>query len=461
MAKTQEGPFFNLKAVVQKTGLKPDTLRAWERRYGVPAPKRSGGGHRLYSRRDIKIVMWLMARQQEGLSIKRAVELWADDEAEGQDPLQSAPSVLTPSVIGETLSQLRDEWIGACLAYDEQRAEQILVEGFALYPPETVCLELLRPAIADIGDRWYRGEVTVQQEHFASALAIRRLLTLIAAVPPPTRPGRILAACPPQEQHVLGLLLLTYLIRRRGWDVVYLGADVPVERLEATVAATRPRLVILAAQQLHSAATLVEAAELLREQGAPTAYGGLVFDRIPALRARVPGHFLGQGLESALQMAEALLVTPRPLPPTAAVPEAYLQARDHYQERQGLVEARIREFLPVAADGLHRQESGAPAVPSPDSLKATGGGGIAPAHLALANRELALHITAALSLGDMGFVGTDITWLLGLLSHHLPGGYRQEPQDSLRAYLKAYHESARMNLDERGQPILDWLAELN
>ena len=79
----QGGPRFNLKAVVQQTGLKPDTLRAWERRYGLPTPERSSGGHRLYSRRDIDTIKWLIARQQEGLSIKRAVEQWRQIEADG------------------------------------------------------------------------------------------------------------------------------------------------------------------------------------------------------------------------------------------------------------------------------------------------------------------------------------------------------------------------------------------
>jgi DNA-binding transcriptional MerR regulator len=71
-----ETPTFNLKAVIQETGLKPDTLRAWERRYGLPSPKRTPGGHRLYSGRDIDMLKWLIARQEEGLSISRAVELW-------------------------------------------------------------------------------------------------------------------------------------------------------------------------------------------------------------------------------------------------------------------------------------------------------------------------------------------------------------------------------------------------
>ncbi len=70
---------------MQETGLKPDTLRAWERRYGIPEPDRSGGGHRLYSQHDINTLKWLLARQEEGLSISRAVALWHSLMDEGRD----------------------------------------------------------------------------------------------------------------------------------------------------------------------------------------------------------------------------------------------------------------------------------------------------------------------------------------------------------------------------------------
>ena len=61
---------------MRETGIKADTLRAWERRYGLPVPERSPGGHRLYSQYDIETIKWLQARQEEGLRINRAVDLW-------------------------------------------------------------------------------------------------------------------------------------------------------------------------------------------------------------------------------------------------------------------------------------------------------------------------------------------------------------------------------------------------
>ncbi|HMN28091.1 MAG TPA: MerR family transcriptional regulator, partial [Caldilineaceae bacterium] len=76
MNPSPDAPVYNLKAVVRETGLKPDTIRAWERRYGLPEPRRTESGHRLYSLNDINMLKWLIARQNEGVSISRAVELW-------------------------------------------------------------------------------------------------------------------------------------------------------------------------------------------------------------------------------------------------------------------------------------------------------------------------------------------------------------------------------------------------
>ena len=87
MPSISQSPAYNLKVVLKETGLKADVLRAWERRYNLPQPQRTPGGHRLYSEYDIEIVKWLRTRQAEGLSISRAVELWKETIAAGNDPL--------------------------------------------------------------------------------------------------------------------------------------------------------------------------------------------------------------------------------------------------------------------------------------------------------------------------------------------------------------------------------------
>ena len=186
-------PSYNLKVIVRKTGIKPDTLRAWERRYGLPVPQRTAGGHRLYSQRDLDTVKWLMAREREGMRIGQAVQLWRDLEAGGQDPLHQ-PAVVgpppgkraVPAATLADLSALREAWVSACLSYDEAGAEQQLAHALARHAPELVSLELLQKGMSEIGRLWYENKATAQQEHFTSAIALRRINALLASPRPPT-----------------------------------------------------------------------------------------------------------------------------------------------------------------------------------------------------------------------------------------------------------------------------------
>jgi len=242
---------------------------------------------------------------------------------------------------------MRQRWLEACLAFDETAADQVLNQAFSLFPVETVCIEFMQRSLNRLGEGWFRGDVSVQQEHFTSELAMRRVGALIAMTPPPTRLGAILAVCPPGEWHTFPLQLLTLLLRRRGFRVVNLGANVPEDRLVDSINVVHPNLVVLAAQGLVTAASLRQVCEKLQSTGVPAAYGGWVFNRTPSLRSRIPGHFLGERLDTAVQNVEAMNEHPAPIPtipPTspdqAAASQAFLAQRARIEAeifRSGLV----------------------------------------------------------------------------------------------------------------------------
>ncbi len=425
---------FNLKAVVQETGLKPDTLRAWERRYGVPNPARTAGGHRLYSRYDIHLLKWLVARQEEGLSISRAVDLWRRLLSESKDPFVERPVELeevqvinNKILVGDTLTEMRERWMAACLAFQEQSAESILNQALSMYSPETVCFELLQHALAQVGHDWYDGKITIQQEHFASALARRRIEALLVGTPPPTRAVRVLVTCAPQEEHTFSVMLLTLLMRRRGWDALYLGANVPTVRLEATLAMVEPKIVIVTAQTLYTAATLLPMAEFLNQKGMTVAFGGLIFCQQPSIIQHIPGHYLGDKLEEAPKMLEQIVNTARSFGHVAPVSTIYHETLQYYIAQKPKLEVAVWERM---------SESG-----------------IRPNALDQANNHLGKHITAALTLGDITLLGTSLNWIEELLvMYHHPLA-----KESLFPYLKAYVEAATQMLDERGKIIVNWL----
>ena len=347
MPATDTSPTYNLGAIIQETGLNADTLRAWERRYNLPQPARSEGGQRLYSPRDLEILKWLIARQEEGLRISQAARLWHNQISSGIDPLgkmktQDFP-VSTPLVSGKNLESIKSQWVSACMNFNEVIAEQILSEAFSQYPPETVCFEVLFAGLSDIGKAWYQGEITVQQEHFASALIARRLNSLIAGAPPPTLPERIVVATPPNEEHTLSTLLITYLMRRRGWNVIFLGPNVPIDNFRKTIESLQPNLVLLTAQQLHTAASLLDLAEALDELELKLVFGGLVFNNNSHLRENFPGIFLGEKLDKVVSNVEFELNAPPDIFRTTKKFRSYLL--EQFRSELPRIENRIRELL--------------------------------------------------------------------------------------------------------------------
>jgi DNA-binding transcriptional MerR regulator len=439
MSENTTTPTFNMKVVVRETGLKPDTLRAWERRYGVPAPMRTAGGHRLYSQREIDMLNWLTDRQNEGMSISHAIQLWQQLEDEGVNPLESTADeeVVTEShttdaaLYGNSLQGFRQAWITACLDFNEQEAQYVLAQAFALFPLETVCVELLQHGLSEIGQGWYEGNISVQQEHFASALAVRQLNALLTAQVRQSRRGKIIVACPPYEQHTFSPLLLTLLLRQRGWDVIYLGANVPIVRLEATVNQIAPEMVILVAQTLITAGSLLEMVMSLREMNAPVAYGGGVFNMIEQARTRIPAYFLGKSLIDVPKNVESLIQKMPAYPVVSPPPVEFDPALKHFNQRRSAIETFIHSQLETGID-------------------------IPVSELRVANKNLGDNIIAGLQLGDLNMLLPNLEWVQELIINH----NSRLPEQTLNYYLSVYKQAALAHLDERGKPVLDWFDQL-
>jgi MerR family transcriptional regulator, light-induced transcriptional regulator len=422
-------PSFNLKVVIQETGIKPHTLRAWERRYGLPQPERTPGGHRLYSQRDIDIVKWLIHRQEEGLTISRAVELWSTLQDKGEDPLNMATyrteESFTAGETGVELGTVRQKWVEHCLKFDEAAADNVLTQAFALFPVKTVCLEVLQKGLSHMGDLWYENKVTPQQEHFASALAIKRLITLLAAAPEPTRIGRILLASPAKEEHTISLLLLFLLLRHRGWEVVYFGANVPLFRFDSAIDAIKPDLIVMAAQRLPTAATLLETAQFLQGKGMKLAFGGRIFNLIPTLHQRIPGHFLGHDLEGAVSTISQILAFNPATPQAENLPEEYELAASAYLRKRALIET---ETWQLTQDGE-----------MPHQLMDN------------TNSRLSEAITAALKLGELEYINVELNYARQLVRNY------GLPLDWQCDYFDAYYRAANKHLPDDGRLILNWL----
>jgi methanogenic corrinoid protein MtbC1 len=140
----------------------------------------------------------------------------------------------------------RDELATALLAFDETRAHAAFDALVAALSLDTLVGDVVVPYLHELGDRWERGEISVAQEHFASALLRGRLLGLARGWGQGLGPTALLA-CAPGEQHDLGLIAFGLALRARGWRILYLGPDTPLESLAGAARSSRPDRIVVSA----------------------------------------------------------------------------------------------------------------------------------------------------------------------------------------------------------------------
>jgi methanogenic corrinoid protein MtbC1 len=303
-------PKYTIKAVCARTGMRAVTLRAWERRYDLLTPFRSDNRYRLYSERDVGILRWVKSRVDSGLSISSAVAELRGMRKSSRWP-EPVPSIepITPRKGAHPPAQFATDLYTALVAQDEAATDGVLREVYAVFDVTTVCLEIITPALVEIGEAWHRGDIRIATEHFASNYLKGKVIALLQAYPNRRNAPFIMVGCAPTEQHEIGGLMVSVLLRREGYRVEYLGQDVPIEDLVDYAHYEHPAMICLAATIEHSALEMTRVQERLGKVCPETVfgYGGRAFNINPALRSRVPGNFLGETIDIAIANIRSLL----------------------------------------------------------------------------------------------------------------------------------------------------------
>lgn len=261
MSDPETAAWYAIGAVARKTGLSVHTLRAWERRYGVVQPQRSGGGTRLYSSGDVSKLRLLRRATEAGHPISRVASLRAD---ELRDLLREELTEEWRPSAGE---QRHAEWEAPWLVeellksvelMDGQRTHSLLMRAVVALPVRNVVEEVIVPVLRQVGDRWASGTICPAHEHLLSVNVQRVLAWLTDSVPVSADAPVALVTTPAGQWHEMGAQIAGVLATLIGWRVVFLGPSLPVRDIVRAVDVTGARVVLLGVTIADKEQTLEE-----------------------------------------------------------------------------------------------------------------------------------------------------------------------------------------------------------
>jgi methanogenic corrinoid protein MtbC1 len=235
---------FNIAAVERDTGLSKDVLRMWERRYGFPVPSRDSNGERCYPAeqvdrlRQIKRLIDLGHRPGKliatppeelgALTSRRSKSVAVDVSADDGD-------------LGELLALIKQH---DTAAYQQAMQQRLARQGLQRFVQDTVA-----PLTRRVGEKWEDGSFEVFEEHLYTELTKRLLRQAIATLPGGPRGPRVLLTSVPDEQHVLGLLMVEALFALEGAECIPLGTQMPLLEIGRAAEAHQADIVALSFSQ--------------------------------------------------------------------------------------------------------------------------------------------------------------------------------------------------------------------
>lgn len=245
--RDEDEALYPMRVVTRLTGLSPDVVRAWERRYGAIAPARTDGNARRYSHAALVRLGRLKDAVAAGHAISAVAQL--SDEA-----LASLIEKKGEAAEPTASDDLRSRYLEVVSRFDLATAEAMLARAAQLVTPREVALELVAPILREVGDRWHAGELSVAEEHAVTAQARALMATLLRTTSTPRGAPRVLFATPEGHHHEVGAMVAALIAAERGVQPIYIGADVPWAELAPAARAARASVVVLSMVLRPSAA---------------------------------------------------------------------------------------------------------------------------------------------------------------------------------------------------------------
>ncbi|MDR7132620.1 DNA-binding transcriptional MerR regulator [Algoriphagus sp. 4150] len=209
---------YSIKDLEQLSGIKAHTLRIWEQRYNLLNPKRTETNIRYYDDTDLKLILNVAMLNSNGLKISKIAAM------DSADISREIIRLTDQSV--DHADQIQALTI-CMIDMDEVRFEKILSTNILKLGFEETVLNVIYPFLSKIGVLWQTGAINPAQEHFISNLIRQKLIVAIDGQLTGTQGKTFMLFLPEGELHELSLLFSSYLIKKHGHKVIYLGQSTP------------------------------------------------------------------------------------------------------------------------------------------------------------------------------------------------------------------------------------------
>jgi DNA-binding transcriptional MerR regulator len=316
---------YRIQAVADITGVSPATLRAWERRYGVPSPVRTPSSYRLYSDRDVGLVTRIVELSRRGVAVAEAARQVLRSAEEEHQP---------PPLADDPFDLARDRILDAVQRYEIDDLERCVRQAILLGSAGRVFDRVFLPVLHRVGELWRDGVLSIGQEHLLTEILSGFAREILRQVQPDGSTRRALLACVEGEQHALPLHVVAFHLAQQGHRTVILGPNTPPSAIKQAVEAMAPDLVGLSVTHQIDPARAAELMDGYAEacDGTPWIVGGLGTGQIRQIIERRGGVVSGQD-NTSLRFVLRQIQARRPAPPGAPGRTEQQAERDGPQDR--------------------------------------------------------------------------------------------------------------------------------
>ena len=277
MSESEETPLLPLRVVVSRTGLSPEIIRAWERRYGAIDPARTPGGTRMFSEEDVARLLHLKALRDRGRGLISIAKLPTERLAEMVDA-EREPA--RPQEAPPPLNDEQEAYLAAVERLDAREASTKLKALTAGLGNVQLLVQVAIPIMWQVGHRWAEGTLGIAAEHLVSEQLRRLLLGRLDEIESPPNAPKLLFTTPAGQPHEFGIVAGSVAAKEAGFDVLYLGPELPAEEIIWAVAQSNTDVLVLSVIRRMSEEEMVQVERLV----------DTLASRVPVWIGCPPGH---------------------------------------------------------------------------------------------------------------------------------------------------------------------------